>query len=352
MQAAHINKMTSSLDGAEPVDSTQVTGPLDNAELKSRVLALAAPADQALRDTLYSHVEYIEKVSEYIIFSGGKRLRPVLFMLAAAAMGKKADPKYAAIFEYLHAATLLHDDVVDEAGLRRGRPAARKLYGNEAVILVGDFLFSKSYSLAAEVPDHRFINALTDCTTHMAEGQVLELLRTDDLDLSPAGYLEVIVAKTAVLLAAACQMGGIYAQADNRTIEALYCYGLNLGIAFQLVDDALDYVGTQHEFGKPVGHDLAEGKITLPLIHVRDSSGSEPREQLLDLVRRSRTEPEAVDRAKQIIRDGGGVEYAFGQAARYSLAAQKALEPVLAKAGADDCDTLMSIPSYVLTRRN
>ncbi len=352
MQATQIRSMTPSLEGAQPVDAALVKGPLDNAELKSRVLALAAPADQALRETLHSHVEYIEKVSDYIIFSGGKRLRPVLFLLAAAAVGKVADPKYATIFEYLHAATLLHDDVIDEAGLRRGRPAARKVYGNEAVILVGDFLFSKSYSLAAELPDHRFINALTDCTTHMAEGQVLELLRTDDLALSPQGYLEVIVAKTAVLLAAACQMGAIYGGADDAVIDALYRYGLNLGIAFQLVDDALDYVGTQHEFGKPVGHDLAEGKITLPLIHVRDTAEAGVRQQLMSLVGRSRTEPEAVEQAKQIIRDDGGVEYTFGQAARYSLEAQRALEPLAAKAGGAEMDTLMSIPSYVLTRRN
>jgi len=246
-------------------------GALDPSELRARVLALAEPADRALEETLKSHVPYIEQVSRYIIFSGGKRLRPVLYLLAAAAAGGQGQARHAAIFEYLHAATLLHDDVIDEAGLRRGRPAARTKYGNDAVILVGDFLFSKSYSLAAEVADHRFVTALTDCTTIMAEGQVLELLFTGDFDLSEDDYRRIIESKTAVLIAAACQMGAIFAGASNEAVAAFYDYGLDLGMAFQMVDDALDYVGTEHEFGKPVGHDLAEGKITLPFIFAREN---------------------------------------------------------------------------------
>ncbi len=268
-------------------------------ELRRRVLELAAPADQALSDNLETHVSHIDEVSRYIIFSGGKRLRPALFLLANRALAGTAEAKYASIFEYLHAATLLHDDVVDEAGLRRGRPAARVRYGNDSVILVGDFLFSKSYSLAVELGDIRFMQALTDCTTYMAEGQVLELIHTDDLDLSPAGYLEVIRAKTAVLIAAACQMGAIAAQASADQVKALYDYGMALGIAFQMVDDALDYVGTQHEFGKPVGHDLAEGKITLPFIHARDLEAAPDGSRLRELARQSRTRPEALQEAKE-----------------------------------------------------
>lgn len=176
-----------------PTDSRpSLKASLGPAEIKSRIMALAKPADAALTDNLKSHVPFIEEVSRYIIFSGGKRLRPALFMLAAQAAGGRGDPRMAAIFEYLHAATLLHDDVVDEAGLRRGRPAARIKHGNDAVILVGDFLFSKSYSLAAEMGEPRFVRALTDCTTCMAEGQVLELLHTGNLDLNLEEYLEVI----------------------------------------------------------------------------------------------------------------------------------------------------------------
>jgi octaprenyl-diphosphate synthase len=334
----------------------ELLAPLDNATIKVRVLALTAPADQTLTENLHSHVPFIEEVSGYIIFSGGKRLRPVLFLLAASATGGAAHPdllRLSTLFEYLHAATLLHDDVVDNSGLRRGRPAARINYGNEAVILVGDFLFSKSYSLATEVADHRFVTALTECTTHMAEGQVLELLHTGNLRLTPAGYLKVIVAKTAVLLAAACQMGALLGGADDKAVHALYNYGMELGIAFQMVDDALDYVGTEHEFGKPVGHDLAEGKITLPFIHARNHASPQKRQRLLELAELGKTRPEALGDAKDIVRALGGVEATYTQARAHAFRAQQALRPLLAATpDSHDLTTLLGLPHYVLTRRS
>ncbi len=328
-------------------------GALDPAELRARVLALAEPADQALQETLKSHVPYIEQVSRYIIFSGGKRLRPVLYLLAAAAANGEGQPRHAAIFEYLHAATLLHDDVIDEAGLRRGRPAARTQYGNDAVILVGDFLFSKSYSLAAEVPDHRFVTALTDCTTIMAEGQVLELLFTGDFELSQKNYGRVIEAKTAVLIAAACQMGAIAAGAPQETIDAFYAYGLELGMAFQMVDDALDYVGTEHEFGKPVGHDLAEGKITLPFIHARENLDAAERARLIGLAGDAPNDPQAQAQAKELVRRAGGVSHTFARAWEHAAAAQKALQPLLGSTQPEGpLETLLAIAPYVVQRRS
>lgn len=337
---------------AQPPALQKLLAPLANQEVKARVLALAAPADQALTDNLTSHVSFIEEVSNYIIFSGGKRLRPVLFLLASRALGRMAEPRHAAIFEYLHAATLLHDDVVDSAGLRRGRPAARVKYGNDTVILVGDFLFSKSYSLSVEVADHRFVQALTDCTIHMAEGQVLEVLHTDDLELNHEGYLKVIMAKTAVLLAAACQMGAIYAGASDQVVRAFYDYGMELGIAFQIVDDALDYVGSEHEFGKPVGHDLEEGKITLPFIHARQQAPADLRQRLFDLARQGRQEPRVLAEAKEIIRVQGGVEAAFAWANHHAARAQAALKPILEQNLAnDDLLTMLGLASYVITRR-
>lgn len=329
---------------------------LPSEELRERIYPLTEVADLALKNNLSSHVPHIEKVSSYIIFSGGKRLRPVLFLLAASSVGGRGDPRLAAIFEYLHAATLLHDDVVDEAGLRRGRPAARIEYGNDSVILVGDFLFSKSYSLAVEVPDIRFVSALSDCTTIMAEGQVLELIHTDDQELSLEGYLEVIKAKTAVLIAAACQMGGIYAGADDTQVQALYDYGLNLGLAFQMVDDALDYVGTAHEFGKPVGHDLAEGKITLPFIHVRDTAPAEVRARLLELAPMGRQGEQgagAIEEAKQLITANGGVEATYAAALRYAALAQTSLSRLgLNPSPGSDLETLLALAAYVLERRH
>ena len=326
---------------------------LDPAEIKSRVLELAVPADAALHETLTTHVPFISEVASYIIFSGGKRLRPALFLLASAALGRQGPNRQAGIFEFLHAATLLHDDVVDSAGLRRGRPAARTKYGNDAVILVGDFLFSKSYSLAVEVPDQRFVTALTDCTTHMGEGQVLELLATDNLELSPAGYLDVIVAKTAVLLAACCQMGAIYAGADQAACRALYRYGMDLGIGFQMVDDALDYVGTQHEFGKPVGLDLVEGKITLPFIHARDTAPPRERARLLELAQRGRKEPEVLEEAKEIVRRAGGVDYTYECARGHVARAQRSLMELKDwRQAGGHWETLMGIAHYVVSRRD
>ena len=328
-------------------------GALDANLLRARVLALAEPADQALQDTLKSHVPYIETVSRYIIFSGGKRLRPVLYLLASAAAGQQGQARHAAIFEYLHAATLLHDDVIDEAGLRRGRPAARTEYGNDAVILVGDFLFSKSYSLSTEVGDHRFVTALTDCTTIMAEGQVLELLFTGDWGLAEDNYRRVIEAKTAVLIAAACQMGAIFAGAPQETIDAFYAYGLELGMAFQMVDDALDYVGSEHEFGKPVGHDLAEGKVTLPFIHARDNCPAQERARLLELAQAAPHDPQAAAQAKELVRGAGGVEHTFERAWEHAAAAQGALAPLLGEAPpSSDMETLLALAPYVVERRS
>lgn len=328
--------------------------PLPAAEVRARVMEMAGPADEALRGNLSSHVDYILEVSDYVIFSGGKRLRPVLFMLAAQAAGGRPDPGLAAIFEYLHAATLLHDDVIDEAGLRRGQPAAPRVYGNEGVILVGDFLFSKSYSLAACSPDQRMVRALTQCTTVMAEGQVLELLHTDDLDLKPDKYLEIIWAKTAVLLAAACHMGAIHAQAGEDVRRAFYDYGMRLGLAFQMIDDALDYVGTMHEFGKPVGHDLAEGKITLPFIHARDTAQPQERRRLLELAGRARTDQQAQAEAQALVKELGGVEHTMAVAKAEAAAAQAALQP-LASAGAaleSQLELLSGLAGYVIERRS
>jgi octaprenyl-diphosphate synthase len=330
-----------------------LVSPLSPQEIKTRVYALAAPADKALADNLDTHLPFIDEVSRYILFSGGKRLRPVLFMLACKAAGAEPDVKLSSIFEFLHAATLLHDDVVDDAGLRRGRVAARTKYGNEGVILVGDFLFSKSYTMASIVDDIRFVRALTGVTTYMAEGQVLELLHTNDLELDLKGYSGIIRAKTAILLAAACQMGGIYAGAPDHEVDALYEYGIELGIAFQMVDDALDYVGTEHEFGKPVGHDLAEGKITLPFIHVRDQAEPKVRQRLMEAATKAPKDAAILEEAREIIRSQGGVDATYAQAARHAQKAQAALKrlnPGFLATG--EADLLMSLPWYVLNRRD
>jgi len=329
---------------------------LSNRILKARIQSIAYFADKALSDNLKSYVQIIEEVSQYIIFSGGKRLRQVIFILITGIISNKIDvtlSKISTIFEYLHAATLLHDDVVDEAGLRRGRLAARVEYNNDVVILVGDFLFSKSYSLAAEVNNHHFIRALTDCTVCMAEGQVLELIYSGNLILTYDSYLQVIVAKTAILLATVCQMGALISGADESIVDVFYNFGMNLGIAFQMIDDALDYVGTEHEFGKPVGNDLIEGKITLPFIYARNHAVSHVCTCLLTLAKDNEVKHKSLNRVKEIVCGLGGVEATYAYARAYAFLAQEALRSVLTKLKfSAELETLLGLPYYVLTRRS
>jgi octaprenyl-diphosphate synthase len=222
------------------------------------------------REHLESEVPLIRKVGEYVLASGGKRVRPLLLLLTAKMAGYQGDQHIdlASVVEFIHTATLLHDDVVDAASLRRGNASANTVWGNEASVLVGDFLFAKSFSVMVSSGNLRVMQILSDATTKMAEGEVLQLISTCDIDLAEERYMTVIRTKTAVLIAAACQCGGFLGQASHEQDEALRDFGMDLGVAFQLMDDALDYVAAEIDFGKAHCHDLAEGKVTLPLIQV------------------------------------------------------------------------------------
>ena len=234
-------------------------------DLETDVAAINA----ALAANLQTHVPLIAEVGRHILLSGGKRVRPLLFILAARMCGCQGNnlADFSTIFEYLHAATLLHDDVIDAAQVRRGATTANNIWGNQAVILVGDFLLSKALSLAVTTDRLKILKVLAHATTQMAEGEILQLIHAGNLKLTEAEYFEVITRKTAILMSAACQIGGILAGAPPAQEEALAQMGLNLGITFQLVDDILDYTGDQKQLGKEVGADLREGRITLPLIH-------------------------------------------------------------------------------------
>lgn len=226
--------------------------------------------DAVIRARLHSEVVLVRQVAEYIIQSGGKRLRPVLVLLSAGALGYRGTHHHelAAVVEFIHTATLLHDDVVDESDLRRGRQTANALFGNAASVLVGDFLYSRAFQMMVEVGDMRIMRVLSDATNVIAEGEVLQLMNCHDADLDEARYLEVIRYKTAKLFEAAAQLGAIIGGASAELEQAMTAYGMHLGTAFQLIDDVLDYSGAEVETGKHLGDDLAEGKPTLPLIHV------------------------------------------------------------------------------------
>ena len=226
--------------------------------------------DAVIRTRLHSEVVLVSQVSEYIINSGGKRLRPALVLLSAGAMGYTGEQQYelAAVVEFIHTATLLHDDVVDESNLRRGRETANALFGNAASVLVGDFLYSRAFQMMVGVGQMRVMEVLSDATNIIAEGEVLQLMNCNNADISEADYLRVIHYKTAKLFEAAVRLGGILGQADAVTEQALADYGMHLGTAFQLIDDVLDYSGDNETIGKNVGDDLAEGKPTLPLLYL------------------------------------------------------------------------------------
>ena len=226
--------------------------------------------DAVIRDRLHSEVVLVRQVAEYIIGAGGKRMRPALVLLTAGAMGYagRHHHELAAVVEFIHTATLLHDDVVDESALRRGRDTANAMFGNAASVLVGDFLYSRAFQMMVEVDDMRVMRVLSDATNVIAEGEVLQLMNCHDADVDEQRYLQVIRYKTAKLFEAAAQLGAILGGATPDAERALADYGMHLGTAFQLVDDVLDYSGHEEDTGKHLGDDLAEGKPTLPLIYV------------------------------------------------------------------------------------
>ncbi len=225
--------------------------------------------DDVIREKLHSHVLLIRQVSEYIINSGGKRLRPAMVILSAGAFGYSGKFHYtlAAVVEFIHTATLLHDDVVDESELRRNKETANALFGNAASVLVGDFLYSRAFQMMVEVGDMRVMQVLADATNTIAEGEVLQLLNCRDPHVTEENYLQVIRYKTAKLFEAASRLGAILGNATPEEEEAMAVYGMHLGTAFQLIDDMLDYSGNNQDIGKNLGDDLTEGKPTLPLIY-------------------------------------------------------------------------------------
>ncbi len=235
--------------------------------------------DAVIRDRLASRVVLIDQISRYIVGAGGKRIRPRLVLLFAEALGFEGPERYelAAIVEFIHTATLLHDDVVDESALRRGRATANAMFGNAASVLVGDFLYSRAFQMMVSVNRMRVLEVLADATNVIAEGEVLQLMNMHDPDLAVADYLQVIRYKTAKLFEASARLGAVLAGACPALEEACAAFGRSLGTAFQLVDDLLDYEGNSDELGKNVGDDLREGKPTLPLLLAMERAGEADR---------------------------------------------------------------------------
>ena len=298
------------------------------------IQALAAPEmaamDVLIRQRLASDVVLINQVAEYIIGAGGKRLRPMLLLLTAGALGKPAGRgigadahQLAAVVEFIHTATLLHDDVVDESDLRRGRSTANAVWGNAASVLVGDFLYSRSFQLMVELERPEVMRLLADTTNTIAEGEVLQLLHVRNPDTHEAAYLRVIERKTAVLFAAAARLGAMLAGADAATCDALHRYGLALGYAFQIADDVLDYASDAATLGKNLGDDLAEGKATLPLIHAMQHVDAATRALLRAAI--TDGDSSALPQVQAAIDACGSIAYSRACAQRYADDAEAAL---------------------------
>jgi octaprenyl-diphosphate synthase len=302
------------------------------------------------RKDLDSEVDLIRKVGEYVLASGGKRLRPMLLLLCARLAGYRGDHHIglASVVEFIHTATLLHDDVVDSAVLRRGNASANAVWGNEASVLVGDFLFAKSFSIMVEAGNLRILKVLSDATTRMAEGEVLQLISTCDLDLDESRYMEVVRNKTAVLIAATCQCGGILGEVPPSQEEALARFGMHLGVAFQFMDDALDYVAEESEFGKTRGHDLAEGKMTLPLIHTLRQCTTEERQRMAAIIEEEDLAESDLDFVLRLIGRYDGIGYTQTRAQELVQFAKNYLATF---PNGPEKEALSELADYVVLRR-
>lgn len=305
--------------------------------------------DQVIAARLDSEVPLVGQVARYIIDSGGKRLRPALLLLASGAIGCTHPQRHtlAAVVEFIHTATLLHDDVVDESTLRRGRSTAHQVFGNAASVLVGDFLYSRAFQMMVDVDDMRVMKILADATNVIAEGEVLQLMQMRNAELSQDDYLRVIRSKTAKLFEASARLAAVLAAAPQATQNALASYGQALGTAFQIIDDVLDYEGDAAALGKNLGDDLREGKTTLPIICALRHASAQERERLRNAINSG--DLAALPDLIAIIQTGGGLSSAR-QVAQHE--AQRALDAIAALEENEYLVALRTLAGDLLQRRN
>ena len=308
----------------------------------------ASAVDQLIINELSSDVLLINQISHYIIGNGGKRLRPMLLLLASKALlGKATDNQLilAAVIEFIHTATLLHDDVVDESDLRRGQDTANAVWGNAASVLVGDYLYSSAFEMMVRTNNMRVMEILSTTTTAIAEGEVLQLLNCNNPDTTEEKYLDVIARKTAILFSAATRLGAVLSEADKATEEALALYGQELGVAFQLIDDALDYKATTEELGKNLGDDLAEGKPTLPLIYAIANGTKEQADIIINAIKLGSRE--AFSDVYDIVLSTHAIAYTEKCA---DAAAEKAIKALDCLAESEYKDALITLAKFSVQR--
>ncbi|WP_223827217.1 octaprenyl diphosphate synthase [Undibacterium oligocarboniphilum] len=305
--------------------------------------------NQVIRQQLHSDVTLVNQIAEYIISAGGKRIRPILVLLIANAYGYqgKHHHELAAIVEFIHTATLLHDDVVDESSLRRGRQTANALFGNAASVLVGDFLYSRAFQMMVSINSMRVMQIMADATNVIAEGEVLQLLNMHDPDVTEERYLQVIRSKTAKLFEAAAEVGALIAGANDKQISAAGEYGRSIGTAFQLIDDVLDYSGNAEDIGKNVGDDLREGKPTLPLIYLMKNGTDAEKELVRSCIEQG--DESQFDLILSAITSSGALDYTRQEAIQ---AAERAAAAVATLPASPYKEALLTLSQFAVHRNH
>ena len=297
-----------------------------------------------------SEVKLIPEVAHHLIDSGGKRFRPLLHLICARLCGYPGEARFplAASIEFIHTASLLHDDVIDEAVIRRGKTSANNVWGNAASVLVGDFLYSKAFKLLSEIGDIALVQLMSKMTNIMSEGEVFQLMKCGDTNLTEAEYLSIVEKKTAVLISAACESGAVLGGASKAQAQALEQYGYKIGMAFQITDDTLDYMAKEEDFGKSIGKDLEEGKMTLPLIYTLSHCSPAKRDMIKTTIEKKSFSPDAVKSIFSLIQKSGGIDYSLQRAAQFITEARDGLAVF---ADGPEKDHLFAVADYILSRK-
>lgn len=314
-------------------------------QLRTTVEADFVAVNKFIVEQLHSSVPLVEDIGNYIVEAGGKRLRPLLVLLVARGCKLHSEQHIpmAAVIEFIHTATLLHDDVVDLSTLRRGRPTVNAEWDNPSSVLVGDFIYSRAFQVLVEIGDMRIMRIMADTTNRIAEGEVLQLIAKSNPDADELTYMQVIQSKTAILFQAAAQCGAILGGAVGETEAALTHFGMHLGVAYQLIDDLLDYTGDTQALGKNVGDDLAEGKPTLPLIRAMQQAGAEDRALLRASLSAETVSEENLRQVISIIRRSDGLDYTRGLAMEQAAKARACLDVLAASKYRDALEQLVAI---------
>ena len=305
--------------------------------------------EKYINEYVTSEIKLIPEVAHYLIDSGGKRFRPLLLLISAGICGYRGEQRFplAAAMEFIHTATLLHDDVIDQATIRRGKTSANNVFGNAVSVLVGDFLCFKSFRLLTEAGNLDILQLISRIAYIMSEGEVFQLIKRGDINLTEEEYLTIIEKKTAVLISAACATGAILGSASPEKIDALSQFGKNIGMAFQITDDILDYTGKVQEFGKSIGKDLEEGKITLPLIFAIKQSTEEEKDKIKEIIIRKKGSQKAAREILRLIKKYNGIDYSLLCAEKFIRDAQIQLNVF------PEClekDQLNAVAEYILSR--